>query len=850
MMLKKHVLVLLCAGVGLCPSAWGYYHFVRYLSRTAPFVAAPEKFDLNALPNRTLNFYVSEVGPTGYVAGDSFASVVSQIRQAAKVWTDVPTSDLQLNFGGLLPPGTSSSGPAIDVVFSDDIPPGLLALGGPTSRGEIVGQGPGSPFYPITRSVVILRRNLADLPADSRASFLDGFFLTLAHEFGHAIGLQHTLTSSLMSTSITRGVTKAKPLSADDVAGVSLLYPAPTFLASTGSISGRVTMAGVGVNLASVVAIPPSGAAISTLTHPDGTYRIDGIPPGQYHLYVHPLPPAGLDEASPANIVLPLGPDQRPFPLSPSFETQFYPGTRDPVVAVPVMAGSTLENLNFQVVRRNAPAIWNVQSYGFIGQNVIRPPMLSRASGRGLVVATGVGLMANPTTLTPGLSVTPIGGSAALVSGSLRPYSPSYLQMEFSLNPFSSEGPQHLVFSANNDIYVLPSAFHITLKGPPSIASAANTVDASGARVVALTGSNLGPDTRIFFDGHPAAIRSVDEQAGRMIVVPPPAPPGHRAAIVALNADGQTSGFAQGPNVTTYSYDAGEPASLSLSPNALPAGSEGMVEIQVPGANLIDGLAKLGFGTSEVTVRRVWVVSPTRLIANVMVSPTANGPTSVSVVNGLQLIHQSAAFVALPSNPRLIHVFPQALNPTTGQAFVQAGSPAMVLVHNLPAGTSAASVTLTLNDVPIPVTALNGNQLLFQIPSGFPSGPATLRIRVGAESSQPVAIAIEQPPPVILAIQNGGQPVDASRPARPGDWVTLLVAGLIPDAFSGQVEVSRLSISVGGVTHPVHSVQPAASPGQLQVVFLLTSAVPSGLQPLSLSQDGRVSLAASLPVQR
>ena len=39
---------------------------------------------------------------------------------------------------------------------------------------------------------------------------------------------------------------------------------------------------GTGVNLASVVALWPSGTAISGMTRPDGTYRIEGVPPGQY----------------------------------------------------------------------------------------------------------------------------------------------------------------------------------------------------------------------------------------------------------------------------------------------------------------------------------------------------------------------------------------------------------------------------------------------------------------------------------------------------------------------------------------------------------------------------------------
>src|SRR5207249_1866364 len=123
-----------------------------------------------------------------------------------------------------------------------------------------------------------------------QASYYDSFFLTAVHEFGHALGLQHTLTSGVMSTAVTRATTKAAPLSPDDVAGISALYPAGAFLAEMGSITGRVTLGGGGVNLASVVALSTSGVAVSGMTNPDGTYRIEGIPPGQYYVYVHPLP--------------------------------------------------------------------------------------------------------------------------------------------------------------------------------------------------------------------------------------------------------------------------------------------------------------------------------------------------------------------------------------------------------------------------------------------------------------------------------------------------------------------------------------------------------------------------------
>jgi len=130
---------------------------------------------------------------------------------------------------------------------------------------------------PILKSTLILNKDLSAQPVWSEA-----FFMTLTHEMGHTLGLQHTLTSSVMSTEITRAMSKASPLGDDDRAGVSALYPTPDFATRFGSISGRVTAGSAGMNLASVVALTLDGTAISALTNPDGTYRIEGLPPGNY----------------------------------------------------------------------------------------------------------------------------------------------------------------------------------------------------------------------------------------------------------------------------------------------------------------------------------------------------------------------------------------------------------------------------------------------------------------------------------------------------------------------------------------------------------------------------------------
>ncbi|MDP9171798.1 MAG: hypothetical protein M3N54_14370, partial [Acidobacteriota bacterium] len=110
-------IVLLLA---LALPASAYYHFIHYLAGGN----APEKFDLTALPNKTVTFYVSENGPGLYSQNDTFSSVLSQIRQATQVWNGVASSDLRVAFGGLENGATVQNAPGGDVIFAD-LPPGL-----------------------------------------------------------------------------------------------------------------------------------------------------------------------------------------------------------------------------------------------------------------------------------------------------------------------------------------------------------------------------------------------------------------------------------------------------------------------------------------------------------------------------------------------------------------------------------------------------------------------------------------------------------------------------------------------------------------------------------------------------
>jgi hypothetical protein len=827
--------MLQLAGLAALASAasFGYYHFLHYSMVNGQYLPIPERFQLSMLPGSTLTYHIAENGPSAYATTDEFSLVVSQIRAAAKVWNDVETSALRLRFGGLTPQGANENAatPSIDVVF-EDLPPGVNGYGGPTVRRDIVNTERGA-IVPIQRSVVVLAKDIANRP-----SWSEQYFLTAVHEFGHALGLQHSFVSGAMATEITRATTKIRPILPDDVVGLSLLYPTAKFREGLGAITGRVTTRqNEPVRLASVVAIAPGGAAISTLTHPDGTYRIEGLPPGQYFLYTHALPPALLGEATPGNVVLPVDEANRPMAGGDLFDTVFYPANPEPAAAVGVVANETVDQIDFAVNRRTAPLpIHSVQTYSFPGQRAVKPAHVYTSGARNLVVLTGQGLIQNGQP-APGLRVRTIGGSVTVPEGGIRPYAPSpeyYLQADVQFGLFASESPLHLVFSRGTDVYVLPYGMRVVDRAAPQIESLQRTENGD----VRAMGIGLNESTRLGFDGAFGKFRSYDEQTGALTVTPPPVAPGTTTHVVAFGADGQSSLFMQAA-VELPGVMEPEVAPLALSVASLPAGTESLVEMA--GTNLAEGQTSLGFGTPDIAVGRVWFTGPNRLMANVFVSAGAAGKShSLTVLNGLRLSTLPGALQITAERRGWLGLAP------TAEGGLVAGNAATIQVNGI-ALTPLTSLQVSLNDRPAVVLGVEGERVSIAVPSDLTPGFAVLRLIAGEAVALPLAVPVVRKPSTVSSVTAGATgSITKDRPAVYGETISLTISDL-PENVIPSGSQPRIKLTVGGIEHQLSSV--VANGRVLQLQFTIQTLVQQGVQPLEITVEDVPVQTYPLPVR-
>lgn len=847
---RRLAVFILLALIG--PSLSGlraYYHFVHYPSDN-PSTRIVEKFDLADLTDQSVYFFVSRTAPRT-AANDSYEALVSQIRQALNVWDAVPTSALGVKFGGLAEAPMTSASPAGEIIFAE-LPPGVIGLGGPVTRGA-----PVNGAVPIIRSQVILSNDLTT-GTRARPSFSELFFTSLVHEIGHALGLQHTLTSSVMSTDVTRSTTRALPLGLDDVAGLSVLYPTDRFHKTTGSITGRVTTnAGVPVPLASVVAIGGGDLVVSALTEPDGSYRIEGLLPGEYLLYAHPLPPVTQDGLGPANIVLPTDAAGTPIAAGGPFTTVFLGETQHPTQnqAVAVHAGQIAADRDFHVIPRNAPSLFNVTTYSFPGNGLagVHPAFLDVTRSTGFILATGPNLANN----LDDIQLEVLGETIQLRRPQAYAFDGRFARIDFALPIFGSLAPKHLLFRTADDIYVLPSAVRFTAGPAPVIHWITRKMSPDGQLVWSIQGENFDPLSTVYFDGLPAETLAVLPFQNEIWVEPPGGASGRRAVVMIYNSDGQSSAFTLPDGNVTFAFFGKPIVDLHLSPDSAAIDTDIVVRVQGTNTDFLAGETIVGFGTGDIVTRAVDVISPTELIAAITVRPEAQpGAYMLSVATGLSVTARASAFhiesPRIQPEDRPVVRYGNLLNSATLTTDLSPGVRASLFGTNL-IGPDPTALRVTLNGELCPIRSATETQLELQIPFSVAVGTATLVVDSGVASSEPILVAIDSVSPGLFALaEPNGDVISIDQPILSGHQAVLLATGLGLPASNGALNpYPTLAVLLNGqrLTNVSVDAVPDAS-GLYRITFRLPTLLFAALNSrVSIVIGGRQSNTLPLSIE-
>jgi hypothetical protein len=249
-----------------------------------------------------VRYFVTDGGVPGVSASDFQAAV----GRAFATWAAVPTASIRYEFAGL----TSS------LPLQDDGRSTLGFLSRPdldrvlASTSFLIDDATGA----LVESDIFFNSAFpwSVAPAGETGKF--DLESTALHEIGHLSGLSHSALGEtelrpeggrrviaaeavMFPISFPPGNISDRVLKADDIAGISDLYPAGDFATAMGSISGRVTKDGQGLFGAHVVAFDPaSGTLVANFTlDQQGQFSIAGLSPGPHIVRVEPVDDADLD---------------------------------------------------------------------------------------------------------------------------------------------------------------------------------------------------------------------------------------------------------------------------------------------------------------------------------------------------------------------------------------------------------------------------------------------------------------------------------------------------------------------------------------------------------------------------
>jgi outer membrane protein assembly factor BamB len=291
--------------------------------------------------NRTVTLQWQEFPVRYFVTNASGGGVTAPqladaVQRAFATWDAVDTADTSSDFVGLTNARPNDDDGMTVIGFSNE-PDEDRTLGATsflidTLTGEIV------------EAEIFLNAAFDwSVAANGQTDHFDVESIAL-HEIGHLFGLGHSALGEtellsggrrviaaeavMFPIAFSAGSTQGRTLKADDIAGISDIYPNTEFRRERGSVSGRVTKSGGGVLGAHVIAFNPrTGKLVAGFSlSDDGRFVIGGLDPGAHILRVEPLDDGDIESF---------------FDLTLSIDADFRQKFHDRVVVVPRGGGTS-----------------------------------------------------------------------------------------------------------------------------------------------------------------------------------------------------------------------------------------------------------------------------------------------------------------------------------------------------------------------------------------------------------------------------------------------------------------------------------------------------------------------------
>ena len=570
-------LLLLCAGLIV------KHGFAGAIQRTS------QGLPIHWKTNTPIPYVVNTGGVPGFSTELQRLVVLGAVDEAFRPWTEIPDAALSFAPGGSSNVTLGCPDGVNLVTFQDtqtvSFPPGVLAFASvtfaPASGSINTGTSAACPQahqYSAEFVGQILEVDITFNPNPGNLRFspvgADNTIDMIAvgtHEVGHLLGLDHSgVFSSVMnpySESVSTVSTSSlanRTVQPDDTNTIAFLYPAATFAPSRGSITGTVTdSGGARIQSANVVAFSSTGGvpAGSQLTDSEGNYSIDGLLPGNYHVFVEPLDgPISLGNfgsfySSGTN----------------NFATTFLPAT-GAFTTLTVAAGGPPATASLAVLPRSASTL-NIDALGTLTQTGTGTSALSGSSPLFLPRGKSHQIFVTGQNLTSSSNLTVFGSGISGGPTTGADFPPQSRQQILTISPAADLGPSLLQLSNSGSSSLIPGGIITTVNpamGSPIRNSGGFGEALAPGTLISIFGTDLargrGPDGIEYWLGPPAptTLGGVAVKVGSRFAPVFYVSPGQINALIPY----ETTGTSTQITIVTGSNAQGNTVTVNLTPTA------------------------------------------------------------------------------------------------------------------------------------------------------------------------------------------------------------------------------------------------------------------------------------------